>query len=344
MKMFIQVILSKRALIFTQRKGQHWHSDGHENGQETGENTAYIQNSSHVVTSIVDATLSHKSNYQNGGLNLNMRHQFDSTGKELNVDLDYINYDINSHQLFQNKFYTPEWETSRPDEIIKGELPAMIRIYSGKADYSMPLKHGAKLDLGVKSSYVQSDNDAQYFLGDGGAFVVDSGRTNHFLYKENINAAYANYSQQWKKWSLQAGLRVENTNATGKQYINDSSFKRNYTNLFPTVFLSYTLNDKNQLGLNFGRRIERPAYQDLNPFRYFLDPYTYQIGNPFLQPQFSYNVELSHTYKSLLTTTLNYTKTSNIITETLNQIDKDTVTYVYKENIANAQNIGIAFS
>jgi len=316
----------------------------YENGQETGENTAYIQNSSHVVTSIVDATLSHKSNYQNGGLNLNMRHQFDSTGKELNVDLDYINYDINSHQLFHNKFYNPDWETSRPDEIIKGELPAMIRIYSGKADYSMPLKHGAKLDLGVKSSYVKSDNDAQYFLGDGGAFVVDSGRTNHFLYKENINAVYANYSQQWKKWSLQAGLRVENTNATGKQYINDSSFKRNYTNLFPTVFLSYTLNDKNQFGLNFGRRIERPAYQDLNPFRYFLDPYTYQIGNPFLQPQFSYNVELSHTYKSLLTTTLNYTKTSNIITETLNQIDKDTVTYVYKENIANAQNIGIAFS
>src|SRR4030095_2891846 len=170
------------------------------------------------------------SNYQNGGLNLNLRHQFDSTGKELNVDLDYINYDINSHQLFHNKFYTPYWETSRPDEIIKGELPAMIRIYSGKADYSMPLKHGAKLDLGVKSSYVQSDNDAQYFLGDGGAFVVDSGRTNHFLYKENINAAYANYSQQWKKWALQAGLRVENTNATGKQYINDSSFKRNYTN------------------------------------------------------------------------------------------------------------------
>jgi len=316
----------------------------YEDGQETGENTAYIQNSNHTVTSIVDATLSHKSEYKNGAINLNLRHQFDSTGKDLNVDLDYINYDINSHQLFQNKFYTPDWEPSRPDENIKGELPAMIKIYSGKADYSMPLKHGAKLELGVKTSFVQSDNDALYYLSHGGDFVVDSGRTNHFLYKENINAAYANYSQQWKKWSLQAGLRVENTNANGKQYINDSSFKRNYTNLFPTVFLSYTMNDKNQFGLNFGRRIERPAYQDLNPFRYFLDPYTYQIGNPFLQPQFSYNVELSHTYKSVFTTTINFTKITDIMTETLNQIDKDTITYVYKENIANAQNIGIAFS
>lgn len=315
-----------------------------ENGSETGHNTAEIQNSLHQVTSIVDATLSHESKYANGGLNLNMRHQFDSTGKELNIDLDYISYDISTHQLFHNKFYSPDWEPTRPDEIIKGDLPANIRIYSGKADYSLPLKKGAKLDMGVKTSFVKSDNDAQYYLGEGGGFVVDTGRTNHFLYEENINAAYVNFSKQWKKWGVQAGLRLENTNSSGKQYINDSSFKRNYTSLFPTVFLNYSLNDKNQFGLNMGRRIERPAYQDLNPFRYFLDPYTYQIGNPFLQPQFSYNVELSHTYKSVLTTTINYTNITNIITEALGQIDKDTITYVHKENIAGAQNIGIAFS
>ncbi len=103
-------------------------------------------------------------------------------------------------------------------------------------------------------------------------------------------------------------------------------------------------NDKNQFGLSFGRRIERPAYQDLNPFRYFLDPYTFQQGNPFLKPQFSYNIELSHTYRGALTTTLNYTRTVDMMAETLSQIDKDTIIYVSNENIASSQNLGIAIS
>jgi Outer membrane receptor proteins, mostly Fe transport len=144
----------------------------------------------------------------------------------------------------------------------------------------------------------------------GDEWETDYYKTNSFQYKENINAAYLNLSKQIKKLGVQAGLRFENTNYEGHQLGNaqkpDSSFNNSYNSLFPTVFLSYTANEKNQFGVNVGRRIDRPAYQDLNPFLFFLDNYTYESGNPFLKPQYSTNIELSHTYKGFLVTTLNY--------------------------------------
>jgi hypothetical protein len=144
-------------------------------------------------------------------------------------------------------------------------------------------------------------------------------------------------------------LRFENTNYSGHQLGNkqsvvdkDSSFTRSYVNLFPTLYISYQANTKNQFTLNYGRRIDRPAYQDLNPFLFFLDQYTYQAGNPYLQPQFTNNVELSHTYNSFLTTTINYSYTKDFFTETFEQSGHATI--VRNGNIGSRQNAGIAVS
>jgi iron complex outermembrane receptor protein len=153
----------------------------------------------------------------------------------------------------------------------------------------------------------------------------------------------------YKKWSIQAGLRLENTNYSGHQFgnpytvnNNDSAFQNSYFNLFPTLYLSYQENDKNQFSLNYGRRIDRPAYQDLNPFLFFLDGYTYQAGNPWLQPQFTQNIELSHSYNNFLTTTLNYSFTRNYFSETFEQSGHATI--VRNGNIGQRQNAGIAVS
>jgi iron complex outermembrane recepter protein len=178
--------------------------------------------------------------------------------------------------------------------------------------------------------------------------VVDNGKTNHFIYKENINAIYFNYSKQLKKWGMQAGLRAENTNSKGHQLGNagnkDSLFTKNYINLFPTAYLSYEANSKNTFSANYGRRIDRPDYQDLNPFYYFLDAYTYQVGNTLLQPQFTDNFELSHTYKGFLSTTLNYSITHNAFTDVLRQITAERKTFQTRDNIATKSNYGIAVS
>ena len=175
--------------------------------------------------------------------------------------------------------------------------------------------------------------------------VRDMGRSNHFVYDENVNAAYVNYSRPLgKKFSSQLGLRLENTHAKGNQVTTGEKFDRIYTQLFPTFYLQYTLNAKNTFVVNYGRRINRPDYEDLNPFILFLDRYTFEQGNPNLQPQFSHNVELSHTYKGFLTTILNYTKTTDIITEVLEQHTDKNETFVKKSNIASQRQYGIAVS
>ena len=251
-------------------------------------------------------------------------------------------------------FNTVGVPTFKPDTLL-GSLPQHITIYSGKADYSHPLKKGAKFEAGIKTSSVKTDNDGVYNNLINKQPILDSGRSNHFIYKENVYAAYVNYSRPFgKKWTGQFGLRVENTQSDGHSagyefassqnrftYIN-KYFKRDYTQLFPTAYVQFNLNKKNSFVLNYGRRINRPDYEDLNPFIHFLDRYTFEQGNPNLQPQFSHNIEFSHTYKGFLTTTLNYSKTTNIITEVLEQNTIKNETFVKKSNIASQRQYGIS--
>ncbi len=317
-------------------------------GSNAGDNTTLLKNGNNQIDSIVYATNSAKNKSTNWSTNFNFRHVYDSAGTEITADLDYLMYNQSTNQIFVNKYFNPDMSQRKAGNQLKGDLPSNVKIYSGKADYSKPLKNNSKLETGIKSSYVVTDNNARYDNNYGSGWEIDYGKTNHFIYKENINAVYINYNKQHKKWGIQAGLRLENTNAEGDQLGNitraDSSFKRNYTNLFPTVYLSYQANKNNTFSINYGRRIDRPAYQDLNPFFYFLDEYTYEAGNTLLKPQFTNAVEFSHTYKGFLTTTLNYSKTNDVFADVLKQINSERKTFVTKDNIATKRNMGIAVS
>ncbi len=311
-------------------------------------NTTFLEDATGRVDSIAVAKNTNNAHSNNFSTNLNLRHSFDSTGKEFSVDLDYLTYNQKSNQTLVNNFLNPDYSFSHAGLSLKGTLPSLINIYSAKTDFTFPLSKEAKFETGFKSSYVTTDNDAFYQDHTDSGYVTDYGKTNHFIYKENINAAYVNFSKQFKKWGMQLGLRAENTNAQGHQAGNavspDSSFTKNYVNLFPTAYLTFKANKKNTFSLNFGRRIDRPDYQDLNPFYYFIDQFTYQVGNTLLQPQFTNNVEFSHTYKGFLTTTLNYSKTTNIFTDVLRQETSQRITFQTKENIASKTNYGIAIS
>jgi len=316
--------------------------------RNTGVNTTLLENAGGVVDSIVDAGNSERGRSNNLSINFNLRHSFDTTGKEFTVDVDYLTYYQARSQFFENRYLNPDYSERRPLGQLKGTLPATINIYSAKTDFTFPLKKAAKIETGLKSSYVTTDNDALYQNNTPDGYITDDGKTNHFIYKENINAAYVNYSRQIKKWGLQAGLRAENTNAQGHQVGNttkpDSSFTKNYVNLFPTVYVSYEANKKNTFSINYGRRVDRPAYRDLNPFYYFLDEYTYAVGNTLLQPQFTDNIELSHTYNGFLTTTINYSKTNQVFSDVLKQNTSERKTFQTKENIASKTNMGLALS
>jgi iron complex outermembrane receptor protein len=306
-------------------------------------NTTDIYDANNVLQNetIAPSTISEKWN--NISTNINFKHTFDTTGTELTADADYVHYASSSNQLFNNYFFNNAGDKIHPDEILRGNLPGRIDIYSVKSDFTHPLKAGAKFEAGFKSSYVTTDNNALYDNLVNGEWVADAGRSNHFVYTENINAAYANLSKPLsKKWSAQLGLRLENTNAHGNQLTTGQKFDRNYTQLFPTVYIGYTPSDKNQFSLSYGRRINRPDYGDLNPFYYFIDKYTYQVGNPYLRPQFSHNIELTHSFKSMLNTSLSFSTTNDIIQQVLEQVDSTHTSFVKTSNIAKQNSVSLS--
>lgn len=295
--------------------------------------------------------------WKNFSTNVNFRTKLDTAGQELTADLDLIQYKATSVQPLTSTYFDNAGNQLKAPDVLNGTLPTNIKIYSGKVDYTLPLKKDAKFEAGIKTSFVNTDNNARYDSVKTGYSVLDSARSNHFIYDENINAAYVNYSRPLgKKWTAQLGLRVENTNSNGiskgytfnktqnKFEYTETKFKRSYTQLFPTVYLQYTANEKNQFVINYGRRIERPDYQDMNPFVHFLDRYTFEQGNPNLSAQFAHNIELSHTYKGFLTSTVNYTKTTDIIQMVLEQNDVTNETFVKKANIASSEQFGLAIT
>jgi iron complex outermembrane receptor protein len=282
---------------------------------------------------------------RNFSTNFNFRKVLDTTGKELTADLDYIVYDSKNNQSMVNSYYDALGMPTFKADTLYGNLPQNIKIYSGRLDYSHPFGKGARFEAGVKSSIVKTDNNAIYDSLQYGQIIHDLNRSNHFVYEENINAAYVNLSGSLsKKLSAQFGLRLENTNAKGNQITQNQAFDRHYTQLFPTAFLQYKSDDKNNFGLNYGRRIRRPNYESLNPFIQFLDRYTYQQGNPNLTPQFSHNIELSHSYRNFVTTTLNYSTTNNIIQQVLEQNEEKNETFVKQSNIAKQRQYGVSVS
>ena len=319
---------------------------GFENpGSMTNNNTTLKKDKSGNILSRTETLSKTNESWSNKALNINMRHVFDSTGKEITADVDYLGYNSKNQQNFSSYFFDKAGGKSQVDEFLSGKLPSDIKIYSAKVDYSQSLKGKAKLEAGIKSSYVETDNNAQYATLVNDSWETDMGRSNHFVYKENINAAYVNTSKEFnKKWSGQLGLRIENTNAKGNQVTTGEIFNRNYTQLFPTAYVGYKHNDKNQFSLSYGRRIERPDYQDMNPFFYFLDKYTYQVGNPYLRPQFSHNIELSHSWNSILNSSISYSKTNDIMQQVLEQIDSISTSFVKRSNIASQNNLSLSVS
>jgi hypothetical protein len=302
-----------------------------------------IFNPNSVLQSQTGAFSQTKSKWKNISANGYFKTVLDSTGQELTGDLDYIQYRSTSMQPLISSYFNNMGQLTKTPDTLNGDLPQDITIYSVKMDYSKPLKKGAKLEAGFKTSYVKTDNNARYDTLRNGQVIPDFNRSNHFVYEENINAAYINLSTPLgKKWSGQFGLRAENTNAKGNQLSTGDSFKRNYTQLFPTAYLQYSANEKNQFVINYGRRIERPDYADLNPFIHFLDRYTFEKGNPDLKPQFSHNIELSHTYGGFLTTTANYSKTTDIIQQVIEQKEATNETFIKKANIARQNQYGLS--
>ena len=242
--------------------------------------------------------------------NFNFKHTFDSTGKELTADVDYGVYNSSSLTVNSTRYYKLDGSSLQPDYTLNGDQDGELTFKTAKVDYVNPLKKGAKWEAGFKTSFVSSDNDAKFFDVSSGTPQNDVNKTNHFLYHENNNAAYLNASKEFKKFSLQVGLRGEQTNIKTEQRIGNVNFDSTYFQLFPSAFFNYKIKEDQTLGLSVSRRIDRPGYSQLNPFLFLIDVTTYATGRPGLLPQLTWSYELSYTLKNL-NFTASYSHTIN---------------------------------
>ncbi len=312
------------------------------NRNGNGNATATWLGSTNAIDSAINTYSQTDFQLKNGGVNVYSRHNINKD-QNLGFDVDYLRYTVDNDQNFQNV----RTGLISYNQGSRGDIPSGLKIFSAKADYTLQLGKNAKLEAGAKTAVINTDNSANYELYNGSIWTTDLKKSNHFLYREMINSLYTSLDHKLGRISYQLGLRYENTHYTGNQLgnanQNGSTFSKDYENLFPSGFLTYQADSANSFSFNVGRRIDRPAYQKLNPFVFIINKYTYQRGNPLFLPQHTWNFEVSHSFKQILTTAISYSNIKNYFSQLFISEGNDILVYT-DGNVGSMQNLGLSIS
>ncbi len=281
------------------------------------------------------------NDWNNLTYNFNIKQKIGAKG-DLTFDADYVNWGNGNGQLNQSRYFLNDNSAFGDPYDVKTASTTDIDIIALKTDYSVPLTDNLSLETGFKSSNVKTDNELDFRERTTGDFIQDLARSNQFSYTENIQAGYVNVSTKFgKKWSVQAGLRGENTYSKGYSATLDSTVTRTYFNVFPSVSASFNEENQYSLSFSYSRRIDRPNYENLNPFEFFLDQFTFGRGNPFLQPQFTDAYGITYGIKNMVFITLNYNDTKEAITQVLLQDEEKQATYQTTVNLNRIRNYSV---
>lgn len=303
----------------------------------------YDQSSSQLLQ-----TLRSRSDYPNQkanryNANLNYRYK-GSNNTNLDIDADYAFFDAATENSSTNAFYGPDGQLQSTNNFLVMNSRD-IKLYALKADYGFPIAKG-KIAIGSKFSNVDAHNAFDQYDTNGSTNVLDINLSNTFKYKEQITAGYLKYETPLSEaWSLDLGVRLEHTHSEGNLQPRAGSSQaatsvtRNYLDVFPTAGLTYKTKEAGTYNLSFARRIDRPAYNNLNPFSYPVDELSYWKGNPFLQPQYSNALSLQYSYK---TTTIagGYMRISDL-TGTVTEVFNSSSINMVPRNIGTQDNFNV---
>ncbi len=297
--------------------------------------------------SILDSTITSTSNLNRHisrlNYNLNYNGKLDKAGKTLSADLNYSTINRASAEYITNRFYNESGNLYR-DSLLENLSPSNIRIWVSTVDFVDPISKTSKLEAGIKYSNVISNNDLIFGPFVNGRYQSDPNFSNHFVYKENVNAAYVNYDNKFDKFNLTTGLRAEQTIANGNSVTSGQIVNSNYIDLFPQAVLTYKYDDRHDFSISYNRGIQRPSYEDLNPFLYYVDLYDYGSGNPNLKPQYTNSIELSYNYNKTFLATLYSSIISNAYQfKFYEQNDTSKVNVNIPTNLGTIYNYGIRF-
>ncbi|MBC8756952.1 TonB-dependent receptor [Kordia sp. YSTF-M3] len=277
----------------------------------------------------------------NLGLNVDYVHQFKREGEKLSTNVHYTDYDKGSDQsVFTNYdvVLSPDFTTA-----FTTHANQTTNILSGQVDYELPISETASFETGIKAASIETNSNLWQFNIENGVSILDVDNSDTFKYDESIYAAYVSYAKNWEKWSIKLGFRGEQTEIKGNSLSTNQVNTQNYFELFPSAYISHKVSNKLSVYADFSRRIVRPSFDDLNPFRYNFTDFSFVTGNPRLQPAIANNYKIGVEINDKFFIEAYYTYDKGSIYElTLQDNDNDILQYV-ASNIENNVNYGLDF-
>lgn len=268
---------------------------------------------------------------RNMGTQVSFKHNFTKSGHNISADFNYNSSNNDNNANIGTQTYNSNGSTKGQALLQKTIGGGSTKNYIVQADYENPLSDDSKLEAGVRTAIRDFSNMSDQYRYDysSSTYALVPGISNKYKFYDQVSAAYATYSFKVKKWSYQLGFRAESSTYTGTllnaKGQDSATFKVNYPlSLFPSAFVTYKMDDKQDLQLNYSRRVNRPNFFQLMPFPDYSDPQNINIGNAGLKPEFTNSFEVSYNNA--------YTRGANFLATAFFKHTTDLITrYVYRD-------------
>lgn len=256
-------------------------------------------------------------------------------GDQVEIGVNYLDTSSNS----RIDFTTTDSFKPLLTDVVKSNSLVGYRIFSSTADFTLN-SSWSTFSFGIKYVMMRTNSDVGYFNWKDQGYWIDPAKSALFAYKENIYAGYFDLTKTlFKTWELKVGLRYEYTNAQGLSKTTGDLTKADYTHFFPSVHLTHKVNDANVFYMSYNKRINRPGFREVDPFRWYSNPYSYSTGNPLLSPSYNYNVELGYLFQHFLSVDLYYQQVRNEFGQ-ISSFDNETEVSTYY-NYYDQNNVGV---
>lgn len=297
-----------------------------------------------VLDSLFNTDKLSVSEVRNFAFTLDYIHKYKREGEKLSFSAHHTNYDYSDFQNVDTDYFFPNVQTPFRDNRFQTFSRQHIKLYTAQIDYELPIQKTSKFEVGSKISIIDSESILNQFNFENGISVDDLLNSDAFLYDEMNYAAYISYSKDWEHWSLQTGLRTEYTKINGYSLLNNQLNKSDYIKLFPSLYILNHLNDNSSIYLNYKKRVYRPRYNELNPFKYYYNDYVYSTGNPQLKPQIDDVITLGYTFNKNYTFEFYYRHENSPTLEIVYQDNQDNIIKYVNTNIDNSISYGLDFT
>lgn len=270
-------------------------------------------------------------------------HKFDKKGEKFSASLHHTNYDFSSFQNVDTEYLFPD-ETLIRDNRFQTFSSQLIKLYTAQVDYELPINDSAQFETGAKVSNINSESVLNQFTFENGIEEKDIENSDVFFYEETNYAFYSSFSKDWNKCSVKSGLRIEYTDIKGNSVSTNQENNNDYIKFFPSLYITNRINKNNEIYFNYNKRIYRPRYAQLNPFKYFLNDNSYITGDPNLKPQIDDTFTLGYTFNQDFTFEVYYRYETDPTTQITFQDNDDNLIKYINTNIDQSVSYGLDFT